>query len=324
LRALTHEAQGRLDQAIIELEDHLSEAPPGAPLSLTAAIALSRCYRESGDLARAVETGERHLEVLRGLELEGCDEAVQLTVTIAAAHFERGDVAHAARMCRRAVEEAERLGTPVARASAYWNASIVESQSGSVEAAVLLAEKALRLMESADDNRNLAMLRTQLGRLQLRLDPPQVDAARANLVAAEPQLRWSNASPVDQGWNAVLLAQADLVSDEVEAASERATGVLDGFRDVAPLLTAEALMILGQVAARRSDASEAARHYREAVIQLSAIGSDRGAAEAWFELGALLDDLDLEGEARDAYRRAAASTGLRAVHGVRRDGLLRG
>jgi transcriptional regulator with XRE-family HTH domain len=322
--ALASEALGRLDDAIVELEDLLAAESQEAVRSLRPAMALSRCYREGGDLARAIEIGERHLELLSRLELEGSDEAVQLVVTVAAAYFERGDVAHAARMCRRAVERAERLGSPMARASAYWNASIIESERGSVDAAVLLAEKALRLMESVDDNRNLAMLRTQLGRLQLRLDPPQIDAARANLVAAEPQLRWSSASPVDQGWNAVLLARADLVSEDLQAASDRATAVLDRFRDVAPLLTAEALMILGQVAARGSDAPEAARHYREAVIQLSAIGSDRGAAEAWFELGALLDDLDLEGEARDAYRRAAASTGLRSVYSVRRDGLLRG
>ena len=51
--------------------------------------------------------------------------------------------------------------------------------------------------------------------------------------------------------------------------------------------------------------------YREAVLELSSIGSDRGAAAAWFELGALLDELGLEREAHDAYRSAAASTGLR-------------
>ena len=60
----------------------------------------------------------------------------------------------------------------------------------------------------------------------------------------------------------------------------------------------------------------AADHYRDAVGVLSAIGSDRQAAECWFELGVMLDELGLESEAHDAYRSAAASTGLVSLHGV--------
>ena len=63
-RALTLEALGRLDDAIIELEDHAGRRVRAARDSTRAAVALSRCYRESGDLARAVEIGERHLEEL--------------------------------------------------------------------------------------------------------------------------------------------------------------------------------------------------------------------------------------------------------------------
>ena len=76
-------------------------------------------------------------------------------------------------------------------------------------------------------------------------------------------------------------------------------------------------MLLGQAAATRGDAEAAARHYREAVLELSSIGSDRGAAEAWFELGGLLDELGLEREAHDAYRSAAASTGLVSFYSAR-------
>ena len=90
-RALTLEALGRLDDAIIELEDHLADGSQVGGDSIRAAVALSRCYRESGDLARAIEIGERHLDALRHLHLDGSDEAVQLVVTVAAAYFEQGD-----------------------------------------------------------------------------------------------------------------------------------------------------------------------------------------------------------------------------------------
>ena len=204
-------------------------------------------------------------------------------MTVAAAYFERGDVAHANRMCRRAIEQAEELDSPVARASAYWNASMLESMRGSVEAAVPLAAEALHLMESADEDRGLAPLRSALGWLQLRLDPPQIEAARANLEAAGTQMLWTSASPIDVGRNDVAIARAELLSGDIRAAETRAATVLDQVCGSAPLLRAEALMLLGEAAATRGDGEDAARHYREVVLELSSIGSDRGAAAAWFE-----------------------------------------
>ncbi len=322
-RALTLEALGQLDDAIIELEDHLADGSQVGGDSVRAAVALSRCYRESGDLARAIEIGERHLDALRHLHLDGSDEAVQLVVTVAAAYFEQGDVAHAARMCRRAIEQAEDLGSPVAKASAYWNASAMESNRGAIDTAVPLAAKALKLLESVEDNRNLGRLRSALGRMQLCLDPPQIDDARANLEAARTQLLWSSASPIDVGRNDVAIARAELLSGDIGAAETGAANVLEQIHGSAPLLSAEALMLLGEAAAVRGDGDDAARHYREVVMELSSIGSDRGAAAAWFELGGLLDELGLEREAHDAYRSAAASTGLVSFYSAQRDRLLR-
>ena len=50
-------------------------------MRVNAGIALSRVYRESGDLGRAIDTGERVLADLAESGLDSCDEAVQLTVT---------------------------------------------------------------------------------------------------------------------------------------------------------------------------------------------------------------------------------------------------
>ena len=142
-----------------------------APETTRVAIALSRCYRESGDLSRAIETGQRCLDSLQALHLDGSDDAIQLAVTVAAAHFTKGDVAHAVRLCRRAIARAEQLGTPVAMASAYWNASIMESERGDSRAAVVLAERALQLLDSAESNRNLGRLRSELGVLPAAARP---------------------------------------------------------------------------------------------------------------------------------------------------------
>ena len=78
------------------------------------------------------------------------------------------------------------------------------------------------------------------------------------------------------------------------------------------LAEAEARSLEGQTYAAEGDMAQAARAYQQAVLVLSAIGADRGAAQLWFDLADLLDQVGLADEARDAYRRAAASTGLRA------------
>jgi hypothetical protein len=43
---------------------------------------------------------------------------------------------------------------------------------------------------------------------------------------------------------------------------------------------------------------------------MTGLGADREAAMYWFDLATLADEAGLPDEARDAYRRAAASAGL--------------
>ena len=144
-----------VDDAIIELETLLSPRV-GNVLQIKVGIALSRCYRESGDFSKAVEVGEMMLEHLADTPLDSTDEAVQLAVTLAAAYFVRGDTGQAVRVCRKAIAKAEKLDSPVARASAYWNASVFEAGRGAVRDAIPLAERALALFAEGQDARNLA------------------------------------------------------------------------------------------------------------------------------------------------------------------------
>ncbi|MDN5895509.1 MAG: helix-turn-helix domain-containing protein, partial [Nocardioides sp.] len=115
LHARALEALGETDDAIIELESLVGDGVAGLT-RIKAGIALSRAYRESGDFSRAIETGERILTQVEAAGLDSCDEAVQLAVTVAAAHFERGDAGHAVRTCRAAITKAEVLGSSRARA----------------------------------------------------------------------------------------------------------------------------------------------------------------------------------------------------------------
>jgi hypothetical protein len=65
-------------------------------------------------------------------------------------------------------------------------------------------------------------------------------------------------------------------------------------------------------------ADDARVAYLDAVHALSGAGADRNAAQLWFELADLLEEAgDLDG-AREAYRSAAATSGLVSRHQARR------
>ena len=309
VRAFALEATGELDDAILLLEE-LTAEPPTDLDWLRGLIALSRCYREAGDLGMAIEVGERATETIREQGLDGVGESVQLTLTVAAAYFERGDIGHAARLCRQAIRDADKLNSPTARGSAYWNSSIMASRRGSVREALALARKAILLFEQDEDSRNLARLRTELAILQLRMDPPEAAEAKVNLEQATRELDWSSASPMDKADNQLALARANLILGDVITASAQAAASFEIAHGQAPLSAADALVLQGQIAASESRSDDAVASYKEAILLLSGVGADRRAAELWFELGGLLQDVNQPEAALDAFRRAAASTGL--------------
>jgi len=310
------EAQGFFDDAIIELETLVAPRVTGV-LHVRAGIALSRCYRESGDFSKAVEIGEMILEQLADSPLDSTDEAVQMAVTLAAAYFERGDVGQAVRVCRKAVAKAENLDSSTARASAYWNASMMEQAQGSVSNAIPLAQRALALLSEGQDSRNVARLRTQLGIMQLRMDPPQVEEAQEHLRQAAQELEWCSAGPVEVARNDLAIARAHYLQGDVDTAQELSAQVHEAMHTSAPIVAADAKALEGQAYAANGRVDEAAAAYREAVLVLTGIGSDRGAAQLWFELAGLLEEVGQFDAAREAYRSAAASAGLRSRPGVR-------
>jgi len=311
LYARALEAEGQLDDAIIELETVATEATSGL-LRIKAGIAISRTCREVGDFAHAIETGERLLAELDATPLAETDESVQLAVTIAAAYFERGDVSQAVRICRRAVTKAEQLGSPIARASAYWNASIMELKRGRTEDAVPLAERALALLGEGQDARNLARLRSMLGSMQLRLDDPDIEQAQEQLTRAAQEMAGSSASPADIAQNELALARTYFMQGDPAAAQDICVAVYDELCVQAPSVAAEAKALEGQAQVSLGSPDEALAAYQEAVRLLTGVGADREAAQLWFELAGLLEDLGAYDAARSAYRSAAASTGLRS------------
>ncbi len=309
IRARALEVSGQVEAAVEEFETLIREEE--GVLAFVSGIALCRCHRELGDNGRAIEVGERLLEKASEWGLNGSDEAIQLTVTLAAAHFERGDIEYAVRLCRRASEAAEKTGSIQARASAYWNASVLEMKRGSLPTAIALAQRALAMLGEGGDARSLARLRSQLGLMQLQLDPPELEEAQANLEAAASSMVTSSASQIDKLRNDMGLARTWLLRGDYSRACAMASKTYEAAAEAAPLVAADACSIQGQAAAARGDMEGAQSAFRAAVMTLTAVGADRRAAQLWLDLGTLLDAMGDVDASRDAYRCAAVSAGLR-------------
>lgn len=317
---LTHaaalEATGDLEGALDALEAIQRDETSTPSARLRAAISLSRCYRESGDLNRAIAVGESVLDGIADSDLARTDEALQLVATVAAAHFSRGDVTYAARLCRRAIEVADEASSPGARAAIYWNASIMQSERGDAAGALPLAEKALALLAETDHLASINRLRAQLAVIQLELDPPALTEAAAGLERAAAEFEALGGSAVDRARTVFYLAKVRFLEGDLGGARALADQALGAATDLAPRLAADCLTLLGQVAMAEGHADGAREHYQRAVLTLAAAGDsmDRQTAQLWLDLAGLLESVGMAAEALDAYRRSAASTGMRPSH----------
>ncbi|MCW2787017.1 MAG: hypothetical protein JWP74_3534 [Marmoricola sp.] len=309
LRASALEATGDLSGAIIELED-LVAAPTPSVDWVRALIALSRCYRDTGELASAISVGERATATIEDLELAGLTESIQLTVTVAGAYMMRGDLEQAMRLCLRAITAAEAADSPLAKASAYWNASSIESRRGERVRALELARKALTYFEIGDDARNLARLRGHVADMQLDSDPPDALGAIETLTQAARELDSSPGSTVDRASQLQTRAKAFLILGQIDEAAADVRASLELAPESAAFLRACGHSLEGQLAMDAGNTSEARAAFLTAVHLLSGIGADREAAQLWFELAGLLRDVGESEAAMDAFQRAAASTGL--------------
>ncbi len=293
--------------AVAALQQLLNDAPESA-IRLKSATALCRIWREQGQLERAIACAQTQLGTVPADALV-TEEGIRLSVTLAAALFMAGRTVEAAEVCDRAIAESELLSSPVARASAYWNASAIRAESGDVAEALPLAKRALHLLESTERVRDLGRLRVQLGSIMLRTDPPSLEDAKEQLRLAGLELDWSEASPADRARNALVSAHALLMDGDPDGAREHALEVISE-ADALPLIHVEALILLGQGAWSTGDRETAQDWYRQAIATLTGVGADREAAQVWFEIGTLAAEAGLVPESADAFRRAAASSGL--------------
>lgn len=323
--AMVLETQGDLVGALEALELSLADLAhgeaggDGSRLRLRLHIAMCRIYRESGDLARAIELGEAATAGLPAdlsrdpdaLELE-----IQVVSTLAGCYFERGDLTKAHLLTKSALARADAPeGLPLARAAAYWNASVVAEARGDLANAHRYVDRARAIYSESDNQRALALLKLVSGWLILQDSDPLVDDAEQLIRSALTQLPLVG-TEVDIAYGEVELARCRMLAGAPEEAAELAQSAIGRLSGGAQLQGARARLTLGQARLLLGDQDDALEVFATAAQELQALGGKRQAATAWRELAEVLSALGRTDAALDAYRRAtdAAGIALPATH----------
>jgi tetratricopeptide (TPR) repeat protein len=313
VQARALEAIGALEQAVDVLSVLVETArASGEQPELSTVVALSRCLRESGDIGAAIEVAS---EQLRALEADGVpvdDARIELAATLVGAYNERGDYVLGRRLAERTIAAAERLGSPRARGSAYWNAMLIAVNDGRIGDAGRYAQRALSLYGETDASRNLSRLKVAYAWLLLRSEPPDPHRALGMLEAVGPGLR-DEGSVVDQAYAATERARALVQLDELDAAfdaAEEAVALLSATDAAEPVEAARAQAVLAVVSLRRGDSAGAADLVKRASRILWDIGASRPAAEVWRELGEVAVMTGDVATATEAFRNALDAVGV--------------
>ena len=319
------ERDGRIDDATALLERicAAAEHAPGRLPYLPAVVALTRCYREVGDIGRAIEVGERALARVADQSLGDVEGYAALLSTVAGAYQERGDLLRAQLLLDDLAARAEVEGSPADRAAAYWNAAVVAVERGRSGEGLRLVDQAAVLLSDAADQRWRASIQVTRAWVLLAQEPPRAQEARAALRRAMPAVRQHC------GAHGVASAQENLARCELllgrpEVARRHAAAALGTLDESFRIERARSLAVLGAASVALGEDAAGVDSLEAAASLLEAAQAPRQAAAVWRQLGEVYRLLDDGARALDAADRALDATGVvreplvPAVSGARR------
>ncbi|MFN8158685.1 MAG: helix-turn-helix transcriptional regulator [Candidatus Nanopelagicales bacterium] len=310
-RATALERVGRLDDAVVVLERlrDAYAASPASPERMDVVVALVRCYRDAGDLDRAIDVGERERERLQGLLSGRLHTHADLVSTLAGAYSERGDFVRSATLLDDLLEETSLRGTLEQQASAYWNAAITATERGNAQDGLHLAEQASTLLSVGGNLRARARLRITKAWVLLAQDPPRAVEARALLREAMPDLRQHDGELVLASAETEL-ARCEVILGRPEVARRHAQSALRRMTPEMRIERARALAALGSALLQSGDAEGGATALDEAADMLEGVRASRQAAAVWRQL------VEVHKASGDAAAALAAAEKAMAVVGL--------
>ena len=299
------ENSARIDDAIVVLERLCAAvdlSPARLPL-LPLVIALTRCYRDAGDVARAIDVGERALDRLEGYRLGDVEGYAALVSTVAGAYHERGDLLRAQQLLDELVRSAEVEGSAADRAAAYWNAALLAVDRGRAGEGLRLVEQATALLSDATDARWRARIQVTRSWVLLAQDPPAAAEARDVLRRALPAIR-QHAGTSALGSAETNLARCELLLGRPDVARRHARSALRILEPESRIERARALASLGAASVALGETTVGVESLEAAAEQLAGAETPRQAAAAWRMLSEVYRALGDPARALDAADRA--------------------
>lgn len=301
----------RIDEAaaLLEVLRAAADAAPARLPWLPATIALVRCYRDAGDVSRAIEIGEEAIERSRGLLSPRVDTHAALVSTVAGAYSERGDLLRAQMLLDDLLGQVAGGESPEAEAFACWNAAINAVERGRPKEGLQLAEQAAVLLDAGSDVRARARLQVSRAWVHLAQSPPEAAEARSLLRDALPQLRqYAGATSVASA--DTELARCELILGRPEVARRHALSALKRLSPENRIERARALTALGAALVALGEQAAGVHSLDEAAEALEAAEAPRAAAGVWRQLSSVFRALGDPARALDAADRALDGVGL--------------
>jgi tetratricopeptide (TPR) repeat protein len=313
LLAQSLEMLGDLENAKSELQKAIAIADgAGLPLQvIEMTIDLSRYARQAGDFVTALELVESSQKRVP-LELQNSATYARLLSSAIAIHYLRGDYIRAFDLSSSALEIFDDQSSPQSRASILWNASLAADAMQDTESALMLAQRAAGLFSESDDARAEGKLRISIAWLLNRQSPPDVKAARAQLVRSRKLLTDTGVAMEIVNLN-IEQARVEWLSGDYEKALEISTLALSQIEpDEDRLLRAEAYLLVARSQISLGKVVESSMNLSAARTSLSSMEPSRQNALAWRELGDIYSGLGYLDEAIAAYREALHDAGVPA------------
>jgi tetratricopeptide (TPR) repeat protein/DNA-binding XRE family transcriptional regulator len=279
------EAQGRLEKAIDVLEPLLDELDSDATRELwhTCQVTLCRCYKEVGDLAHAIDLGERVLASKAVMT----DDQIMLAISLANAYQRRGDVKRAGRLLESILARAEVVGSHRNQGAALWNASVVADAEGRINDAVRLSERALALFAESDAVRNLGRLRGTYAGYLREQSTSSIPLAREQLNQALEEFELEG-SVIDRARCLTELARCALDEDDLVEAETLVMRAGIEIAEGSPEERAYVELARGHVMVRNGQVEEGLLVAHQAARTLhDNADSPHSAARAWREVATL-------------------------------------
>lgn len=188
------------------------------------ACALSRCYRHSGDLTRAVLVAEEMVD--GSVRPAWSDGLVRLGVKLLAAYIERGDLLRGSQFCGELLVGAELVGDASLLASVHRVAALLAVENGRGIEAIRHVERAIVVYGDAGDPGRLRRLRSDRARIVLSASSVDTASVRTLVKQMEAELADDPAASIDAMRCVTNLVNAELLRGRTDRAAEHVTALL--------------------------------------------------------------------------------------------------